>query len=73
MHTHAHLELYSNLVNKYLIIRNGLLLKYLEGNLFREYSDGSMLWVLSRETSCWTNQAIDLKLGLLSTHCLCLL
>lgn len=29
--------------------------------------------LLSRETSCWTNQAIDFKSGLPSTHCLCLL
>lgn len=29
--------------------------------------------LLSRGTSCWTNQAIDFKSGLPSTHCLCLL
>lgn len=29
--------------------------------------------LLSRETSWWTNQAIDFKSGLPSTHCLCLL
>lgn len=29
--------------------------------------------LLSREASCWTNQAIDFKSGLPSTHCLCIL